>query len=39
MAKTKALSEKIKVNFGKRKGGKHSKAKSLQPKKYRGQGR
>jgi hypothetical protein len=39
MAKTKVLSEKIKVNFGKRKSGRHSKAKSLQPKKYRGQGR
>lgn len=39
MAKAKSVAQKIKVNFGKRKGGKHSKAKSLQPKKYRGQGR
>lgn len=39
MAKAKVLTEKIKVNFGKRKGNKHSKAKNLQPKKYKGQGR
>ncbi len=39
MAKTKASTQKIKVNFGKRKGGKHRKAKNLQTKKYRGQGR
>lgn len=35
----KAVSKAIKVNFGKRKTGKHSKAKKKQPKKYSGQGR
>ena len=39
MAKTKGSIQKIKVNFGKRKGGKASKAKKFQPKKYKGQGR
>jgi hypothetical protein len=39
MAKAKVITLKIKVNFGKRKGGKHRKAKNLQTKKYRGQGR
>ena len=31
--------QKIKVKFGKRKGGKHCKAKNKQSKKYKGQGR
>jgi len=39
MAKAKVQIQKIKVNFGKRKTGKHSKSKNLQAKKYRGQGR
>ena len=39
MAKAKVLTEKIKVNFGKRKGGKHLKSNNLHPKKYRGKGR
>ena len=39
MAKAKATSQKIKVNFGTRKGGKHCKAKNKQVKKYKGQGR
>jgi hypothetical protein len=38
MAKAKATAQKIKVNFGTRKGGKHSKAKNKQGKKYKGQG-
>jgi hypothetical protein len=35
----KAVSKAIKVNFGKRKGGKASKAKNKQKKKYNKQGR
>jgi hypothetical protein len=31
--------QKIKTNFGTRKGGKHCKAKNKQVKKYKGQGR
>lgn len=38
MAKAKATAQKIKVNFGIRKGGKHCKAKNKQVKKYKGQG-
>ena len=39
MAKTKGSIQKIKVNFGKRKTGRASKAKKNQLKKYKGQGR
>lgn len=39
MAKAKASITKTKANFGRRKSGKHSKAKNKQPKKHRGQGR
>ena len=39
MTKAKVTSQKIKVNFGKRKTGRAAKAKKFQPKKYKGQGR
>ncbi len=39
MAKAKVSVKATKVNFGKRKGGKASKAKNKQPKKYNRQGR
>jgi hypothetical protein len=39
MAKIKKSEKAEKQNFGKRKTGRHSKAKNKQPKKYGGQGR